>query len=614
MVVSKNIIISVFSIIFVQYIYCDTVTIINETPIDLFGAIYYTKDTYKRASQPFALPTGKNIQVERPERRLYYDRDVYFSPNIEALTPELSSGEAQFIPHFNIGALKGDTFYIIFYQGAFKGYSAFEKTINPVLQQLKKLPQNLSEAMFGPLRKTYQYNHKNEEVTVRTSKELSQQEQQFLAQRIPLVKKTLEKIVGKTLNDHEVPKIALCASGGGYRAMVSFLGSVKAFKDANFFDAITYMAGLSGGAWGVTLATMIDNPLEEVGPRLSKNLTSEIDINILLSLLWQKFIFDQPLSTIDIYGLLLSNRLLGGSYKNPMELTLSNQIKNIEQGKRPFPLYAAIITKKPYEWIECNPYEVRSEYLQGAVPTWAFNSKFNNGKSQGIDPEQSLGFLMGIWGSAFSANIQEIYRAMRDKISSSTLLSALDAGTHEELVGAVRVLPAKVRNFTYGMHTLPRWQQEILTLIDAGIDFNLPVPPLLGRADVIIIFDNSLHVLITKAGQLKAVEQYAQRKNIPFSAISYEQIVKKQCSVFFDKNNPKAPLIIYFPLINNKNYSSTFDVQKCMTTSYCSTTNFNYSQKEIQELSGLTAFNVTESMNIIRQALNDFIEVRRKIK
>jgi phospholipase A2 len=210
--------------------------------------------------------------------------------------------------------------------------------------------------------------------------------------------------------------------------------------------------------------------------------------------------------------------------------------------------------------------------------------------------------------------MQEIYATMRALVSSPLLLSALDAGTHEQFFGSVRVLPAKVPNFTFGIHTSPRWQQETLTLVDAGIECNIPVPPLLGRADIIIIFDNSLDVLTSQAGELKKVEQYVKRKNTPFVSINYEHIVEKQCSVFFDRTNLKAPLIIYFPLINNVHYSTRFDVQKCMEMSFCGTQNFHYSAPQIKELAGLAQFNVMENAEIIRQAIKEYIQMRQVAK
>jgi len=46
-----------------------------------------------------------------------------------------------------------------------------------------------------------------------------------------------------------VPNIAICASGGGYRAMVATLGGLMELEKSNLLHLISHISGLSGSTW-----------------------------------------------------------------------------------------------------------------------------------------------------------------------------------------------------------------------------------------------------------------------------------------------------------------------------------------------------------------------------
>src|SRR5690606_27664772 len=82
-----------------------------------------------------------------------------------------------------------------------------------------------------------------------------------------------------------------------------------------------------------------------------------------------------------------------------------------------------------------------------------------------------------------------------------------------------RISAAKVANFSYGMSQSKRKDDKILALSDAGIDFNLPYPPISGerperKVDIIIFLDASAG--IKEAPELKAAEKYARDRNLKF--------------------------------------------------------------------------------------------------
>lgn len=49
----------------------------------------------------------------------------------------------------------------------------------------------------------------------------------------------------------QYPTMALIFPGGGYRAMIGFAGFMQGAEERGILDCCTYIAGLSGSAWGV---------------------------------------------------------------------------------------------------------------------------------------------------------------------------------------------------------------------------------------------------------------------------------------------------------------------------------------------------------------------------
>ena len=69
----------------------------------------------------------------------------------------------------------------------------------------------------------------HQKASIRIGNALCQEEQNYIAQRVVAVKTALEQALEITIQDNEIPRIALCASGGGFRAMISTLGSLQGF-------------------------------------------------------------------------------------------------------------------------------------------------------------------------------------------------------------------------------------------------------------------------------------------------------------------------------------------------------------------------------------------------
>ncbi len=602
----------------------DIIKIENKTPVDLWCSVYYyAKSESTRATEPQMIGVGKTIEIERPARKVDFDRQVYFGIDLDMLREKLLPSEAKYLPNFNIGVFKigaliGNQYEIVFINGEFRGYNRFDKVIQPILDSIKGTFQKFTDAMYAPLQNQYgNYMYKNQPATVRREPGLGGAEQRYLANHVRYVQPKVEEFINQRIDKNAVPRIAFCASGGGYRAMVTVLGSLIGAEKSGLLPMVTYVAGLSGSTWTLAPWTAIGMPLEEFRTQLSQRIDTNLGQNVntgqLLNTLWKKFVFQQSLSSIDIYGGLLSNKLIRFGKGNPYNISLNAQAKRVDGGKWIFPIYTAVLAQEPYEWVEFTPYETGCDYLGGFIPTWALGSTFNNGKSTSVAPEQHLGYCMGIWGSAFSANFKEIYNEFRKNIDSPVLLSALDAGVDIQTIGGARVFPATIANFTYGLAKAPRAQQLNITLVDAGLDFNIPLPPLLRKeraVDIIVVLDNS--ATVAGAPALVKAADYAKRKNVQFPQISLEKELKP-CTVFKDVNNPNIPVIIYMPLVKNPGYSKTFDPNDCTQKSYCNTNNFSYTAEQVMELSGLTEYNMKECTPIIMQEIKECVERKNKL-
>jgi cytosolic phospholipase A2 len=466
------------------------------------------------------------------------------------------------------------------------------------------------------------------QVRVNTTNEPGAEEQSFLTKRLPRVKSALERFFNSSLEKCAVPRIALCFSGGGFRAMALTLGFLCGMQNLGLLDATTYISALSGSTWAVGPWISSGKDINEYKQNVTsgysqglEHITDRARIKELALRILEKLYYAQAVSPIDIYGALLANTLLKDLGDKRLVATLSETHARVSDGSYPLPIYTAINTSmQPYDWLEFTPFEIGSSYLRSFVPTWSYGRKFVSGVSVDTDPEQVLGFFMGVFGSAFELSLSELVRDTAGDIGAlraylpDLLCNYIERALHliaQSPLGDIRPWPAVMRNFMYGMASSPLKSDETMAPADAGIDFNLPLPPVLypaRQADIIIIYDASLD--IAGAPELKAAEEYARRNGLAFPAIDYSGIDSRKVSVFSDTNNPACPTVVYFPRIKNNNYDPTFDPDLCVKESYCDTFNFNYSPEQFTQLSGLSEYTVKESASVIADAIKSVIQLK----
>ncbi len=587
------------------------ITVHNQSPFPLFGAPYYTYSKYaEKASSEQELPSYGTISFERPKMRLDFGgrRFVFGFEKQFFTTPKMAIDTYKLLNSQDISELMGSTFYIDFYQNQLHSYSQagwvlLKPVERNVVDPLKAIVATLANKTYQAMIAILPY--KTMSATVKPIQSLPAEEASFITKRDNITQSALSKI---TKNSKKSPRVGLCFSGGGIRACLATLGSLRGLQATDLLNTVSYAAGLSGSTWAlggwIQSKKGLDDYLAFLINKLEKGLfTADLDFGALSKHLFNKTCFGQPLSIVDIYGALLGQLLIAAPGINPYQQFLWNQKDIIASGHYPFPIYTALITKKNpgsnfYPTLECNPFWTGCKDLNGIIDSWALGRAFDGGKTINLANPEPFHFLLGIFGYAIGGNYEELLGHAKEKIKPEFLKTLLGKITEETPFGTQRLRPAQVLNPVYKLNpqTNTRATQQTLTLVDAGLNFNLPIQPFFevpGRKiDVLIIVDNSDYTKDGAPGtELAKAAAYCKEQKIPFPDISkYPQLSKQTCTVMEDAD-PRAPIVVYLPLLNNPNHPRQFDINRCFKEE-CSTFNFKYSGENAQDLSDLTYMNI----------------------
>jgi phospholipase A2 len=507
-------------------------------------------------------------------------------------------------------------------------------TQNVVTPVIKKMIQSQERAIT-------ENPYKNTIASVRMGNELCAEEQAFLSKRTPYVKIALEKMLHRQLQDHQVPTIALIGSGGGYRAMLCTTGFLCGADTIGLLDATTYITALSGSTWalGAWIATGL--PIADFRAYLIGTIVKNIhkiqnfEAKEIIDVLATKLSFEQPITIVDLYGGLLANRLLEGFGTNRQLVYLSHQARRVANGTFPYPIYTAVdgSAKVAHDasWYEFTPHEIGSSLFALYVPTWAFGRKFYAGQSLDYAPEQSLGFLLGTFGSAFAVHFGRAWEEVTAEFSDNFLKQAIEEYVLKSITGN-RVFWAEVYNYMKGMSDIANTyerlnERETLKMVDAGLAYNLPYPPISGQrperfANIMIFLDSSAGKL---PNEFMKVEAYARQNNLKFPKIEWTDLDKKTISIFKDETDPTVPVVIYMPRISDpqlweenkannayekyNNSISYFDMEVCTNEgSFCTTASFKYTESQSQQIVDLMEFNMIVNKDKIIDAITWVID------
>uniref|UniRef100_A0A8B9DUA4 Phospholipase A2 n=1 Tax=Anser cygnoides TaxID=8845 RepID=A0A8B9DUA4_ANSCY len=375
-------------------------------------------------------------------------------------------------------------------------------------------------------------------------------------------------------------------------------------------------------------------------------------------------------SFIDLWGLMIESMLNDGKCYH----RLSDQRRAVNQGQNPLPIYLAlsvkdkVATKDFREWVEFTPYEVGFLKYGAFIRAEDFGSEFFMGRLMKKLPESRICFMQGMWSSIFSKNLLDAWHAAdnsedfwhrwtQDKVTEieeqpdlpekpyemATCMFTPTSGLSTTLRDILTDRPAvsKYHNFLRGfqMHNeyiqheqFAKWKDtsldtspndlrgnsEHLELVDAAFFFETSCPPLMRperKVDVII------HLNYTGGSQTLPLEQacsYFSEQGIPFPNIGLKDDEKnlKECYMFDGADTPGAPLLLYFPLVNDtfQRYvapgmarsAAEMEQGKIDLSSFCSpysTREVSLKAEDFNKLQRLTNYNIMNNENMILQAL-----------
>ncbi|XP_007437767.1 cytosolic phospholipase A2 beta-like [Python bivittatus] len=528
----------------------------------------------------------------------------------------------------------------------------------------------------------------SQNLDVRLGYELCPDEQDFLRKRKKVVADALYRLLnlGEELQEDEVPVIGLIATGGGIRAMSGLYAHLSALQKLNLLDCITYITTASGSTWTMTdlyqhiewSHQSLEGHIKQMKRQLLKNKDDVISIERLKY--YHKELTERikngHLSSFTELWALIQEACFHDKV-NPSKL--SEQRQALNQGQNPFPIYTVINVKDDIstfdfrEWVEFNPYEVGLLKYGAQIRSEDFDSEFFMGRLVKRNPESRICYLEGIWTNIFSPNLldclywtstpEEFWKRWRENMakkyeedySYATVYKPPSSGYGKlcEIFNDIlidRPLKGESYNFLRGfdfdkdyLHQkeFTKWDDTILDascckltpntkslcLIDIGYFMNSSGLPLLKperNVDVIILLDYEL------GGMLKQTEKmakYCEVQGIPFPKVQIseeEQKNMKEYYIFSDEDNPKAPILLCFPLVSCtfKEYSAP-GVKRPLSernegelnldkdASPYKTTHVTYSEEDLEKLLNLCHYNILYSKDFILQAIQRAIQKKR---
>lgn len=311
-------------------------------------------------------------------------------------------------------------------------------------QRLKLLWDSFSWENFKEQYKTaYSLQHKGEIASVQKGlHHLTAQgmldssyykEGDFIIERLKKAHEALNNVMDFKIEKGEAPRIGCAFSGGGYRSMITTTGFLKGLEDRGLLDAVLYISTLSGSTWCLAPWILFQKPnqyksISEFRNGLLKKIqNNKLNISTLQHMaakdikmfidrvFWPKIVFKQVVSSVDVYGAAVSYILLNDFENYGMTLHLSDMWPLVREGNAPWPIFTAVSMhytneKYNYNWYEFNPELITNLEHMLSLQTFSFNRIFERGESQDFAPEQVIGFMMGMFGSAYTINLEDVKR------------------------------------------------------------------------------------------------------------------------------------------------------------------------------------------------------------
>uniref|UniRef100_A0A672TMF4 Phospholipase A2 n=1 Tax=Strigops habroptila TaxID=2489341 RepID=A0A672TMF4_STRHB len=488
---------------------------------------------------------------------------------------------------------------------------------------------------------------------VRLEFDLSMEEKKFIEKRRKFVASALKKALHleRDLQDHEVPVVAVMTTGGGTRALTSLLGNLLGLQKLGLLDAISYITGSSGSTW--TLSHLyqstdwshkdLSRQIGEVRRHMTKCKLSCFSLDSLkyydkeLKLRKQE---GYQISSIDLWGLLLEKALSDGKNNHK----LSDERQALSQGQNPLPIYMILNIKEDYslsefkEWVEFTPYEVGFLKYGTFIRAEDFGSEFFMGRLMKKLPESRICFMKG---DALHF-VHLLYPSEGDEPSSSASGHELETYLVDPECGIMgiirqvlseRVMVSKFYNFLKGFQVHNEYlQSKSFCIWKDTILENFP-NQLMETAEFICLADTAGYIDISYPPLMRperkvdgvveflvfSLFSYFLKQGIPFPKIHMSEEEKKnlkECYIFEDTETPEAPIVVFFPLVNDtfRKYKEPgverspaemaqgkVDVSSIFSP-YC-ISSFTYTEEEFDKLIELTNYNIQNNKNLILQPI-----------
>uniref|UniRef100_A0A671N1D4 Phospholipase A2, group IVF, tandem duplicate 1 n=1 Tax=Sinocyclocheilus anshuiensis TaxID=1608454 RepID=A0A671N1D4_9TELE len=517
---------------------------------------------------------------------------------------------------------------------------------------------------------------------VRLDFDIPVEEKNFLVKRKKVVSQALQKALklSSAPKPSKVPVVAVVCSGGGSRALTSTFGSLQGLQKIQLLDAVSYITGVSGATWA--LGSLygdpnwskggIDKSMESIKKELSKKALSMFSLEQLKE--YKQRMEEQEkeghlVSLIDMWGLALEYLFQG---KKPMG-TLSGMQRTVSEGQNPLPIFTAVNLK--HEWCEFTPYEVGFPKYGAFVPAQNFGSEYYLGHMVKKLPETGLSCLVGMWSSIFSINLTDIWslatgvkpswmpwagggvKTDSKPTALGTYLISPVTDFAKMLCGFMtsRPIVSQSYNFLRGFNLHSSYSENtgfiawkdthpdafpntmtpadpVLSLVDAGFAVNAGFPPLVRshrHVDVILSLNYSWEPDQFKV--IKQSQEYCADRMIPFPKIDFKKVESeplKEVYMFEDKDNPEAPIVLHFPLVNvsfkqfkapgvkregeKERKEGAVDVEFNSSTSPYLTHKLTYTPEDFQRLINLTSYNIQNNKEVILNALNKALNRNRE--
>lgn len=451
-----------------------------------------------------------------------------------------------------------------------------------------------------------------EDYDVTLGSQLASQEINYIKKRDPKTLQAICKFTGLSGQEKlTLPRIAIAGSGGGYRAMICFLGFMIAATKMGLVDCSSYIAALSGSTWFLGNYLMRNLPPQDFRTVLNQRVVNTsffnprtLGVDAIIKKLENKLVKTGSIGTVDLWGALLADRLWGDfGGDNAQEITFK-RIRDLfyYTNNYPFPLFTCVTTKTfPYRWATVTPFNFRSDDLGGYIPLNAFGSKYADGKCTTLHPENSLGYFIGTFGSPYNFSLGDILELLVSDSNNQKLKNLVEWFVKNFDLYNERFLSSPEYNYTYAIDGLPMNQYLEVNFTDAGMSMvNIPFLPLLKKergVDIILVCDASSDANYENYPEIVNAYKFIKGRGLKFPPIDNPIVINENLIIFKDENDSTVPTVIYFT-------NSVKD----------STIKFDYTQEEFNALCDGMCSLVWNSGTAIVDEIKDKIEKQNNVE